>query len=183
MLVDDILPHELSQRRLKKLPKAAVPPQLKPRALKVLGTEDADALRLEAQDLFNVASLLLKAEAARVRREAQGISDRVEAAQPLTPPPFNTKLVGKRFEICWAYKENGKTVKIWASGVVKRVADGLSDSGNNAYSGRVCGPVRPGRRLYTARIARIVSQTHARPNQRVSPHHNASRSTASIGPF
>ena len=31
MLIKDILPHEVSMRRLKKLPKAAVPPQLKPR--------------------------------------------------------------------------------------------------------------------------------------------------------
>ena len=75
---------------------AAVPPQLKPRALKVLGTEDADALRIEGQTLFNVNTLLPKAEAARKRREAAGISDRVEAAQPLDPPPFDTGLVGKQ---------------------------------------------------------------------------------------
>ena len=29
--------------------------------------------------------------------------------------------------ICWPYKEDGKTVKIWASGTVRRVADGLTD--------------------------------------------------------
>ena len=38
------------------------------------------------------------------------------------------RLVGKRVEICWPYKgPDGKTLKIWASGVVKRVADGLTD--------------------------------------------------------
>jgi hypothetical protein len=126
-LVDHILPHERAQRRLKKLPAAAVPPQLKPRALKVLGTADPDALRLEASDLFNVETLLPKAEAARARREAQGISDRVEAVQQLEPPPFDQQLVGKRLEVCWPYKEAGRTVKIWASGIVKRVADGLTD--------------------------------------------------------
>jgi hypothetical protein len=36
----------------------------------------------------------------------------------------------------------------------------------------------PGRRLYTARIARIVSFAHGRPAGRPTPHHNASRSTA-----
>jgi len=128
MLVEDILPHEAALRRLKKLPKAAVPPQLKPRALKVLGTEDADALRLEAENLFNLDSLLPKVEAARSRREAQGISDRVEIAPPREAPAFDTNLVGKRLEVCWPYKENGKTVKIWASGTVKRVADGLTDA-------------------------------------------------------
>ena len=127
VLIDDILLHEHAQRHLKKLPAAAVPPQLKPRALKVLGTEDNDALRLEAQDLFNISSLLPKAEAARARREAAGISDRVEVTQPLKAPPFDTNLVGKRLEVCWPYKQDGKTIKIWASGVVKRVADGLTD--------------------------------------------------------
>ena len=41
-------------------------------------------------------------------------------------PKFDTQLVGKRLEICWPYKEAGATKKIWASGVVKRVADGLT---------------------------------------------------------
>ena len=104
-----------------------MPPQLKPRALKVLGTEDADALRIEGQTLFNVNTLLPKAEAARKRRELAGISDRVEAAQPLDPPPFDTGLVGKQLEVCWPYKEAGRTVKIWACGTVRRVADGLTD--------------------------------------------------------
>lgn len=65
---------------------------------------------------------------ARLQREAQGISDRVEAAQPKAGPKFDVQLVGKRLEICWPYKQpDGTTVKIWASGTVKRVADGLTD--------------------------------------------------------
>ena len=36
--------------------------------------------------------------------------------------------MGKRIEVCWPYKENGETVKIWASGTVRRVADGLTDT-------------------------------------------------------
>ena len=51
----------------------------------------------------------------------------MEASQPLLPPCFDTKLVGKRLEVLWPYKEGEKTVKIWASGTVKRVADGLTD--------------------------------------------------------
>ena len=39
-----------------------------------------------------------------------------------------TALVGKRLEICWPYNENGNTVKIWASGRVVRIADGLIDT-------------------------------------------------------
>ena len=65
--------------------------------------------------------------AARVRREAEGISDSVEAAQPSDPPAFDADLVGRHIEICWPYKESDTTVKIWASGMVTRVAEGLTD--------------------------------------------------------
>ena len=126
MLIDDILPHERALRRLKQLPAAAAPPQLTTRVLKELGTADKDALALEATSLFNVSNLLAKAEAERKRREAAGISS-VEAAQQKEAPPFDTRLVGKRLEVCWPYKESGKLVKIWASGTVRRVADGITD--------------------------------------------------------
>ena len=78
--------------------------------------------------MFDVGRLLVRAEAERARREAAGISDGVEARQPKAAPAFTTSLVGKRLEVCWPYKgEDGKTIKIWASGKVKRVADGLTD--------------------------------------------------------
>ena len=35
--------------------------------------------------------------------------------------------MGKWLEVCWPYKEDSRTVKIWAAGRVKRVADGLTD--------------------------------------------------------
>ena len=97
------------------------------RALKALGTKDADAVRLEAQSLFTVDHLLAKAEARRLEREAAGISDRVEAAQPKEPPKFDISLVGKKLEVCWPYKQEEQTVKIWATGTVKRIADGMND--------------------------------------------------------
>ena len=128
MLLDDILPYEIALRRKKKLPTEAAPPQLKTREMKVLGTKEADAARLEARSLFDVSRLLEKAEAAREEREARGISDHVEAKQPKTAPAFDTNLVGKRLEVLWPYKADGKTEKIWASGVVKRIADGLTDT-------------------------------------------------------
>ena len=41
-------------------------------------------------------------------------------------------LVGKQLEVCWPYKvtKDGKkkTAKIWASGRVVRIADGLTDA-------------------------------------------------------
>ena len=120
--------HERTLTRTKRLPTEAALPQLSRRALKTLGTVDADAARVEARSLFNTASLLPKAEAARARREAAGISDSVEVRQPELPPPFDVNLVGKQLEVCWPYKKDGKTVKIWASGRVKRVADGLKDT-------------------------------------------------------
>ncbi|EOD05096.1 hypothetical protein EMIHUDRAFT_220170 [Emiliania huxleyi CCMP1516] len=106
---------------------SAAPPQLRVRSIKTLGTADADVLRLEQQSIFNVSNLLEKAKAARERREAAGISDSVEVRQDREAPPFDTRLVGKWLEVCWPYKEEGRTVKIWAAGRVKRVADGLTD--------------------------------------------------------
>ena len=127
MLLDDIIPYEIALRRKKQLPAEAAPPQLNSHVIKDLGTVDADALLLEQESLFSVSNLKSKAEAARTRREAAGISDRWEALQQKEAPAFDTRLVGKRLEVCWPYKEDGKTIKIWASGTVKRVADGLAD--------------------------------------------------------
>lgn len=128
MLLNDILPHERAMRRQKKLPKEAAPPQLRVRPVKKLGTVDVDVERLEASSIFQVENLRVKAEAARARREAAGVSDTVEVVQPPFPPPFDSKLVGKWLEVCWPYKENGTTTKIWATGRVVRVADGLTDT-------------------------------------------------------
>ena len=127
-LLKDVMVHERTLIRLEKLPTEAAPPQLSRRELKTLGTVDADAARVEARSLFNTALLLPKAEAARARREAAGISDSIQVRQPEHPPPFDVNLVGKQLEICWPYKLNGKTAKIWASGRVKCVADGLTDT-------------------------------------------------------
>jgi hypothetical protein len=127
MLLDDIIPHEIALRRRKQLPAEAAPPQTKARERRRLGTADADMLRLEAQSLFNVELLLEKAQVECERRERELVTDTHEYVQPPTAPPFDAELVGKRLEICWPYKQHGKTQKIWASGVVKRVADGITD--------------------------------------------------------
>ena len=128
LLLDEIIPFEMGLRRKKKLPAAAAPPQVCSRISKVLGTVDADALRLEAQGLFNVEGVLARAQVERTRREAAGISDSVEARQQKEAPLFDAGLIGKRLEVCWPYKDKeGKLVKIWASGTVKRIADGLTD--------------------------------------------------------
>ena len=116
----------MALRQKKQLPAAAT--HVNGRTLKSLGTDDVDALRIEATGIFRISALLEKAEAARVDRERRGVSDSVEARQQLEAPAFDTRLVGKRLEGCWPYKEGGKTVKIWASGTVKRVADGLTDT-------------------------------------------------------
>ena len=95
--------------------------------VKDLGTADVDAARLEAKSLFNVSNLLTCAQEERTKREAEGISDEVEALQPSEAPPFDIWLAGKQLEVLWPYQENGTTIKIWASGTVVRVADGLTD--------------------------------------------------------
>ena len=125
-LLKDVMVYERTLIRNNHLPSEAAPPQLTKRLLKTLGTEDVDAARLEAQSTFNTALLLPKAQAERARREAAGISDSVEVRQPEKPPSFDVNLVGKQLEICWPYKLANKTAKIWASGRVVRVADGVT---------------------------------------------------------
>ena len=105
MLLEDVIPHELTMRRLKKLPKEAAVPPLRTCLIKGLGTQDADAAALESVSFFNVAILYAKALEARARREREGISDAVEALQPNKPPELDCRLSGKRVEICWPYKE------------------------------------------------------------------------------
>jgi hypothetical protein len=105
MLLDDVNPHELMLRRLKKLPKEAAVPPLRTCLMKGLGTQDADAAALESGSFFNVAILYAKALEARARREREGISDAVEEAQQNTAPELDCSLTGRRVEICWPYKE------------------------------------------------------------------------------
>ena len=90
-------------RRQKRLPQEASPPQTKVRVLKELGTACKDVLLLEQQSLFNTDNLLQKAQAERVQREARGISDATEACQPMKPPPFDSRIVGKQIEVLWPY--------------------------------------------------------------------------------
>mmetsp|Transcript_42907 Transcript_42907/g.112764 ORF Transcript_42907/g.112764 Transcript_42907/m.112764 type:complete len:131 (+) Transcript_42907:541-933(+) len=63
------------------------------------------------------------------RRVEAGIADTVEALNGNVAPAFDQKLVGKQLEVCWKYfhKETKEPVLIWATGRVKRVADGLTD--------------------------------------------------------
>ena len=60
MLLEDIIPHEMSLQRLRKLPTEAAAPPTRVREVKDLGTADADVLRLEQQSLFAVENLLEK---------------------------------------------------------------------------------------------------------------------------
>ena len=61
-------------------------------------------LALEDTSVFSVDRLLERAETARLRREAAGISCSVEVRQP-PRPTFDTQLVGKQLEIVLALQE------------------------------------------------------------------------------
>ena len=128
LLVDEILPEEAAQRRLKRLPTEAAPPQNLKREHGTLGTIDADAAVIERRALFSMDELKLKADAATQRRVAAGITDDVENLQPQRPA-FDQELVGKWLEVRWRYTdaETGEYVYIWTPGRVVRVADGLCD--------------------------------------------------------
>ena len=99
LLVEDILPEERAQARLKG-PEAAADGG---RAAAVHGpgpghTACPDAAAIASKSLFSKEELEAKAEAAVKRREAVGISDYVENMQPPEAPPFEQALVGKQSE-------------------------------------------------------------------------------------
>ena len=126
-LLLEIIAHEMAKRRLKRLPTEAAPPQFTAKDLGELGTANADALAIKTKAIFSAAELARKSDEAMARREAAGISDRVERLQGEVPP-FTQQLVGKRLEVLWKYMlPDGSSQLIWATGRVTRVADGLTD--------------------------------------------------------
>ena len=96
LLVEQILPHERAEIRLKQVPSEAAPPQFTAKDVGQLGAANADALAIQSKALFSVDELKAKAEAAVARREAAGISDSVERMQQPDAPLFNQELVGKQ---------------------------------------------------------------------------------------
>jgi hypothetical protein len=70
LLVDEILPEERAQRRLKTVPAEAQPPQYTAQNLGQVGTMDVDAARIHGHSLLSRAELDAKAEQAVKRREA-----------------------------------------------------------------------------------------------------------------
>ena len=129
LLLDEIIPEERKQERLKMLPTEAQPPHLTSRDLPTLGEIDEDALAIEQKSLFSAEELKRKAELECKRREAAGIWDNVEALNPDEAPPFHIELVGKEFEVLWKYfnKDTKEPQLIWTGMRCARVADGLTD--------------------------------------------------------
>jgi len=131
LLVDELLPFEMAERRLKKLPTEAAPPQSLQKEARSLGALDADAVEVEKKTLFSTEELRRKSDEAMQRRVADGTADDVEALQPPKDqaPAFDQDLVGKWIEVRWRYtdKDTGEYIYIWSPGKVVRVADGLTD--------------------------------------------------------
>ena len=92
-----------------------------------LGTVDAEVLRIEQHSLFNVASAYLlrrrhaKRSAKLQESQIQSKHTSHSSHQPLTP-----LWCGQAHRSPLGLKPC-KTIKIWATGTVKRVADGLTD--------------------------------------------------------
>ena len=127
--LDEILVHEMGQRRLKRIPTEAAAPEMKARTMKELGTATCDSKELAAKALFSVEEVRLAAIAEQARRDEAGEDDVLEREQPEDPPPLDDSLVGKRLEICWKYysTETDEPLLIWSPCEVVKVADGTSD--------------------------------------------------------
>ena len=134
----DILMEEDERRRERKLPAAAVVPQMRRKTFKELGTPtlQADALAGKVKTL-PAAELLERAQRERARLETMGELDTVGDLQPERPPPCDDALVGTLLEIRWRYwapdtdpttKRKKKAIDIWCEGEVVQVANGTTDT-------------------------------------------------------
>ena len=130
-----ILMEEEEMRREGRLPGEAVPPVLKVKTLKTLGTPTAYAEELQKEIAVGTAQLKQAALAEQKRRVEAGITDDVADVMPFQPPALTTAaLLGRRLEICWGtYYEEGKKerIKMWCPCTVKKVADGESNKGSH----------------------------------------------------
>ena len=140
-LLEELIREEISRQRFtpgteKGLPDEAAPPQHGVRNVGQLGTLDADAIDISARALFSAEELQVKVEKEMRRRVEAGISCPVEALQPDHAPAFDQALVGKRIEVLWKYfdKDSKQPHLIWATGTVKRIADGLTDKRSSRAS-------------------------------------------------
>jgi len=130
-----ILMEEQEMRGEGRLPDEAVPPVLKVKTLKTLGTPTAHAEELQ-QDIKVGAAQLKEAAIAEQKRKVEAcITDDVADVMPIQAPGLTTAaLSGRRLEICWGtYYVEGKKerVKMWCPCTVKKVADGESNKGSH----------------------------------------------------
>ena len=139
-VLKQILVDENTLRRDGELPEEAMPPALKVKTLKTLGTPTAHALELQEEVKMGAEQLKKAALAEQQRRIDAGITDDVADVMPIQAPNFCAEvLVGRRLEICWGtyYVEDEqgqqKRVKMWCPCKVTRVADGETDKGRHAH--------------------------------------------------
>ena len=127
--LEEILIHEKSQERLRRIPTEAAVPEMKRRTHRQLGTPACDAQELAAKAIFSVEEVRLAAEAEQHRRDDALIDDPVQRKQQKDAPLLDDSLVGKRLEINWRYyhTETRQPLLMWCWGEVVQVADGLSD--------------------------------------------------------
>lgn len=134
-VLKQILVDENTLRRDGELPEEAVPPVLKVKTLKTLGTPTAHALELQQTVKLGAEQLKTAALAEQRRRIEAGITDDVADVMPIEAPELNNELVGCQLEVCWGtYYLEGKRVKMWCPCKVMRVADGVTDTGRHAHA-------------------------------------------------
>ena len=80
-----------SERRLKKLPTEAAPPQSTAKDVSQLGTVDEGALAIQQKAICSAEELARKTDKAMARREASGIADRMWSGCSHPNPHHATK--------------------------------------------------------------------------------------------
>uniref|UniRef100_A0A6S9ZF86 Uncharacterized protein n=1 Tax=Chrysotila carterae TaxID=13221 RepID=A0A6S9ZF86_CHRCT len=85
------------------LPTEAVPPRMRPKNFKKLGSPTADAEELMTVDQIDASQLRSAADAARTANDEELVTDAVQDRQPSEPPPFDAWPVGHKIEVRWCY--------------------------------------------------------------------------------
>ena len=121
------LKHIIASQRSRQIPDKPPVELPKQKVLPTLGTKSTTLSGIEQTYENQKRSFEEDGLNLRKEREKAGIGDRYENMQPLTMPPVDKRLIGRRLDVCfeWNLVEGGTELR-WSQGEVVDVSDGTN---------------------------------------------------------
>ena len=121
------LKHIIASQRSRQIPDKPPVELPKRKVLPTLGTKSTTLSGIEQTYENQKRSFEEDGLNLRKEREKAGIGDRYENMQPLTMPPVDKRLIGRRLDVCfeWNLVEGGTELR-WSQGEVVDVSDGTN---------------------------------------------------------